>query len=100
MIISQATVLSENILSPSRAINGKAIVNYFLNKDEPSNFNKYVKVSNVSVNYANGGVDLFAANELSVETLRTIANALNDLANKADAAAVKLREINKSIDTN
>jgi hypothetical protein len=83
---------------PNGQLSGRASVNYFSNV-APRDPRNPTKVANVSISNENG-VAFFESRtqELSVSTIRSIANALSEIADKAQEAHDELIRLNKSVD--
>lgn len=97
--ISSAFIKTEEHSShPNGQLTGRASVNYFSNV-APRGSGNPTKVANVSVSNENG-VSFFESRtqELSVSTIRAIANALSEIADKAQVAHDDLIKLNKSVD--
>jgi hypothetical protein len=94
--ISSAFVRSE----PQRAYPfgeflGRGSVNYFNNRI-PRDKNNPTKVSDVTISNENGIAFFKADRELSVDAIRAIANALSEIADKAQEAHDDLIKVNVS----
>ena len=92
--INSCLVVSDPIHSfPNGKMTARGTVEYFSNK----NFSKAdpVKVKNVSVTNSNGVVFGQFREDISVETLRAIAEGLIDIADDAEAAMIRMEGLNK-----
>jgi hypothetical protein len=89
---------AEHLSHPNGELTGRASVNYFSNLS-PRAHNNPTKVANISISNQNG-VQFFEARiqELSVSTIRSMANILSEIADKAQEAHDELIRLNKSVD--
>lgn len=97
--ISSAFIKTDEHLShPTGELTGRASVNYFSNLS-PRAHNNPTKVAKISISNENG-VPFFEARseELSISTIRSMANILSEIADKAQEAHDELIRLNKSVD--
>lgn len=93
--INSCLVVSDPVRAfPNGEMTARGNVEYFLNKG----FSKSdpVKVKNVTVTNSNGVVFGTFRDEISVETLRAIAEGLIQIADDAEAAMARMEGLNKS----
>jgi hypothetical protein len=97
MTIASCLVKSEPFLSdPNGDLTAAGTVNYFLNT-KPYGEHTPTYINKVSVVNSNG-VEFFGSEkaQYSASALRAIANAINELADRAEAAHAKLIELNQT----
>lgn len=97
MTIASCLVKSEPFLSdPNGALTAAGTVSYFINTNPYDEYTP-TRISNVSVTNKNGVVFFGSERaEYSASALRAIADALIELANRAEDAHTKLIELNQT----
>jgi hypothetical protein len=97
MTIASCLVKSDpHVSDPNGALSATGTVNYF-NNTKPHNQYTPTYINKVSVVNSNG-VEFFGSEkaQYSASALRAIANAINELADRAEAAHTKLIELNQT----
>lgn len=93
--ISSAFVRSDPQYSyPNGELTARGSVNYF-NNSVPRSANTPTKVADISITNDNGVSFFKADRELSINTIRAIANALSEIADKAQEAHDDLIVVNQ-----